>query len=330
MKRNLWDLVNKNNTFNITNKVGNENLLFNMFLSKTLTMFKYKGLPDTIPYEILENYLQTTGKVFIFKYADDLIALPIELNHDKVDYYNRPTTGNIFLNDENKLITVDLKDGVLISNDYLQLGFTELFNKYSYLINQSELTLYIANVWKRASKIISASDDATIQSAKEYVNKIENGDISVISTNPIFNDLNITTDNVTSVSLSELIQYDNYFKSNLFNEIGLSSNKDMKKERLITSEIEQNNNVIYPFVDNMIDSRKTGISKVNEMFNLNITVEFNSSWNEDTDPKEDSQTLETEPKEDSQTLETEPKEDSQTLENGSKEDEEETGGGEDW
>ena len=319
MKRNLWDLVNKNNTFNITNKVGNENLLFNMFLSKTLTMFKYKGLPDTIPYEILENYLQTTGKVFIFKYADDLIALPIELNHDKVDYYNRPTTGNIFLNDENKLITVDLKDGVLISNDYLQLGFTELFNKYSYLINQSELTLYIANVWKRASKIISASDDATIQSAKEYVNKIENGDISVISTNPIFNDLNITTDNVTSVSLSELIQYDNYFKSNLFNEIGLSSNKDMKKERLITSEIEQNNNVIYPFVDNMIDSRKTGISKVNEMFNLNITVEFNSSWNEDTDPKEDSQTLETEPKEDSQ-----------TLENGSKEDEEETGGGEDW
>lgn len=318
MKRNLWDLVNKNNTFNISNKVGNGNLLFNMFLSKTLTMFKYRGLPDSIPYEILENYLQTTGKVFIFKYDDDLIALPIELNHDKVDYYNRPTTGNVFINGENKLITVDLKDGVLISNDYLQLGFTELFNKYSYLINQSELTLYIANVWKRASKIISASDDTTIQSAKEYVNKIENGDISIISTNPIFNDLNITTDNVTSVSLSELIQYDNYFKSNLFNEIGLSSNKDMKKERLITSEIEQNNNVIYPFVDNMIDCRKTGISKVNEVFNLNISVEFNSSWNEDTEPKEDSQTLETEPKEDSQTLETEPKED-----------EENQGGGED-
>lgn len=318
MKRNLWDLVNKNNTFNISNKVGNENLLFNMFLSKTLTMFKYKGLPDSIPYEILENYLQTTGKVFIFKYADDLIALPIELNSDKVDYYNRPTTGNVFINGENKLITVNLKDGVLISNDYLQLGFTELFDKYCYLINQSELTLYIANVWKRASKIISASDDGTIQSAKEYVNKIENGDISIISTNPIFNDLNITTDNVTSVSLSELIQYDNYFKSNLFNEIGLSSNKDMKKERLITSEIEQNNNVIYPFVDNMIDCRKTGISKVNEMFNLNISVDFNSSWNEDTEPKEDSQTLDTEPKEDSQ-----------NLENGSKkEDKEEPGGGE--
>ena len=287
MKRNLWDIVNKNNTFSIDNKVGNENLLFNMFLSKTLTMFKYKGLPDSIPYEILENYLQTTGKAFIFKYDDDLIALPIELNSDKVDYYNRPTTGNVFINGENKLITVNLKDGVLISNDYLQLGFTNLFNKYSYLINQSELTLYIANIWKRASKIISASDDSTIQSAKEYVKKIENGDISIISTNPIFNDLNITTDNVTSVSLSELIQYDNYFKSNLFNEIGLSSNKDMKKERLITSEIEQNNNVIYPFVDNMIDCRKTGISKVNEMFNLNISVEFNSSWNEGTEPKED-------------------------------------------
>ena len=295
MKSNLWDIVNKNNNFNITNKTANENMLFNMFLSKTLTMFKYKGLPDSLSYEVLENYLQTTGKVFIFKYNEDIISLPIELNFDKVDYYNRPTKGNIFINGENKLITVNLKDGILISNDYLQLGFTNLFNKYSYLINQSELTLYIANIWKRASKIISASDDSTIQSAKEYVNKIENGDTSIITTNPIFNDLNINTDNVTSVSLSELIQYDNYFKSNLFNEIGLSSNKDMKKERLITSEIEQNNNNIYPFVDNMLECRKAGVEKVNEMFNLNISVKFNSSWNEDTEPKEDPQTLEETP-----------------------------------
>jgi len=290
MNNKLWDLVNKNSTFSIDNKTMNENLLYYMFLSKTLTMFNYQGLPSSIPYDMLEIYLQTTGKVFIFEHNGELISLPIKLNFDKVDYYNRPTTGNIFLNDEKKLITKDLKDGVLINNDYLQLGFNELFNKYSHIINQSELTLYIANIWKRASKIISASDDSTIQSAKEYVKKIENGDISIISTNPIFNDLNINTDNVTSVSLSELIQYDNYFKSNLFNEIGLSSNKDMKKERLITSEIEQNNNAIYPFVDNMIDCRKTGISKVNEMFNLNISVEFNSSWNNNTEPKEDDET----------------------------------------
>lgn len=288
MNNKLWDLVNKNSTFSIDNKAMNENFLYYMFLSKTLTMFKYQGLPDSIPYEILENYLQTTGKVFIFKHNGELIALPITLNYDKVDHYNRPTTGNIFLNDEKKLITMDLKDGVLINNDYLQLGFNELFNKYSYLINQSELTLYIANIWKRASKIISASDDNTIQSAKEYVKKIENGDISIISTNPIFNDLNINTDNVTSVSLSELIQYDNYFKSNLFNEIGLSSNKDMKKERLITSEVEQNNNVIYPFIDNMIDCREMGIQKLNEMFNLNVTVEFKSSWNNKPEEQEES------------------------------------------
>lgn len=288
MNKNLWDLVNKNNTFNINNSVANENLLHNLFLSKTLTMFKYEGLPESIPYEILENFLQTTGKTFIFKYNDKLIALPIDLDYNKVDYYNRPTTGTIFINGENKNISVDLKDGALISNDYLQLGFRELFNKYSYLINQSELTLYIANIWKRASKIISASDDSTIQSAKEFVKKIENGNISIISTNPIFNDLNINTDNVTSVSLSELIQYDNYIKSSLFNEIGLSSNKDMKKERLITSEVEQNNSSIYPFVDNMIDCRKKGIAKVNELFDLDISVEFNSSWNQETtEPKEE-------------------------------------------
>ena len=66
----------------------------------------------------------------------------------------------------------------------------------------------------------------------------------------------------------------------MFNEIGLNANFNMKKERMINREIDINTNSIYPLVDNMLDSRKTAIDKINEMYGLSITVELNSSWAE--------------------------------------------------
>lgn len=276
--KKLWDLVNYKNSYDVKSKKVNEQFIFTMLLSKTLTMFKYDNLPKTLPVEIIEYTLQTNGIGFVFKYGDDLICLPISLLYDEVDYYNRPIKGQVYFNDTKELKTVNLDTGVVIKNDYLNQGLTPLYNKFSSLIADSELTLYIANIWKRASKVISASDDQTIQSAREYVKKIEDGDISIISTNPILNDLNINTDNVTSVSINELIQYDNYIKSILYNEIGLSFNKSLKKERLITSEVEQDNNSIYPFIDNMYSCRVKGVEEINTKFDLDISVDFNSSW----------------------------------------------------
>ena len=52
----------------------------------------------------------------------------------------------------------------------------------------------------------------------------------------------------------------------------------MKKERLVTSEIETGLNSIYPLVDNMINCRKKALLEINEKFTTDIDVEFTSSW----------------------------------------------------
>ena len=64
----------------------------------------------------------------------------------------------------------------------------------------------------------------------------------------------------------------------MYKEIGLYSNDNMKKERLVKSEVENGLNSIYPLVDNMLNSRIEAIKKVNEKYNTNISVEFTSSW----------------------------------------------------
>ena len=84
--------------------------------------------------------------------------------------------------------------------------------------------------------------------------------------------------NNSGTTMTELIEYQQYLKATMYNEIGINANGNMKRERLITDEIEVNNEALYPLIDNMLDCRLEGLAKINEMFGTNITVELNSSW----------------------------------------------------
>ena len=277
-KKEKWDLLQGNINYSIENKRTNELGIVGSVLNKTLGMFSYGNLPDTLPPEEIEKILQRDGKVFIFNYGNDIVGVKIDLLYDEVDIYGRPLKGNIYLQDKRETVTVELSDGVLVSNDYLELGLLPVLEKYAKFINESEVTLYIANVWKRASKLILASDDLTLNSARTFINKMEQGEIGIISTNPIIDSLSVSNETVSTVSMSDLIQYDNYFKSLLYNEIGLSYNRQMKKERLITSEVEQEQESNKPIVENMLDCRTRGFEKVNNKFGLEIVVDVSESW----------------------------------------------------
>ena len=52
----------------------------------------------------------------------------------------------------------------------------------------------------------------------------------------------------------------------------------MKRESLNDDEIAANEDTLKPLIDDMLEQRQKGIDEVNKMFNLNITVSLNSSW----------------------------------------------------
>ena len=93
----------------------------------------------------------------------------------------------------------------------------------------------------------------------------------------LFRSVNNTTTN-GGVTLTELFEYEQYLKASMFNEIGLSANFNMKRERLTSAEVETNTDNLYPLVDDMLNNRRYALEKINEMYGLNITVQFNSSW----------------------------------------------------
>lgn len=277
-KRIFYDYMNGLALYKPSDKLNNINNLIRSFLNKTLTMFLYDGLPETIDYVELEKLLQIKGLAFITEYKDNLVVLPIDLLFDEVDVYGNALKGNVYLNDTREVKTMDIKDGVLIKNDYLGIGLMEIFKKYAFLINESTTTLYLSNLWKRTEKVFTANDDGTAESVKNYLEKVKNGELAIITTSLFYESINVKVPQSIGTSLHDLIEYDNYIKSQFYNEIGLYYYGNMKKERLITSEVEVGKSSVYPLVDNMLNSRRKGLKELNEKYNLNAKVEFTSSW----------------------------------------------------
>ena len=247
--------------------------------NKTMAMFKYHNLPDSIPCYELENLLQKNGFACVAKVESELYAFDGGLGGEP-DVYYRPTictVANPALNLSKDFVIN--KDCVIVKNDSNMVGLSHTISKYNTLITENEITILIALINSRMSIIFSGADSATKTSAEQYLNMIKQGKLGVISDNAFLESLSINMGNNTRNNVFEdLIRLNMYLKASLNNSIGLNSNTALKKERLITAEIDVNNTSLYPLIDDMLECRRIGVEKINELFGTEITVELNSSW----------------------------------------------------
>ena len=69
-----------------------------------------------------------------------------------------------------------------------------------------------------------------------------------------------------------------YYLASLMNELGLNSNYNMKREAINENESAMNDDILQPFIQNMLECRKKDFEKVNDMFGTNIEVELADVW----------------------------------------------------
>lgn len=263
--------------YNYKKKDLNMKRELDFLLSKTLSMFNYEGLPETIPQRELERQLQTKGYAFITKAKGKLYSFTGGLGGEP-DPYGNPTQIVVTNPALDFYKTLDLeKDGVLIRNDSMQNGIRHLLQKYIYMMNESEISMVVNSFNARFPTLLSAGDDRTRESAELYLKKVIDGDLGVIAENRLFEGINAQSAGGAGSMFTQLIEYQQYLKATLYNELGLEMNNNMKRERLTEDEVNITD-IIYPFVDNMRMNREKGIEEVNSMFSKEIEVGFDSIW----------------------------------------------------
>ena len=260
-------------------KTKNVNQLNNYMLAKTLSMFEYTGLPETIPAKELEKILQLKGFAFISEVDGKLYALSATKSGEQDAYGNclQVTIANVYLKFNKTLSIAD--DGVLFSNDEMDIGLYPLFEKCNTQLVENEINMTMWGFNSRTQKLLSAPDDKTAESANQYIKKIIDGELSVIGDNAMFDGVKVQPTNTgNGFNIQSMIEYHQYIKSVLFNEVGISSNFNMKRERLVSGEVEQSEDSLFPFVYNMLQCRQNAVKAINEKYGLNITVDFGSVW----------------------------------------------------
>lgn len=255
----------------------------NYMLNRTQQMFKYKGLPDSIPQRNLEVILQVNGNAIITKVKNQLYAFFGGLGGELNAYYlpTIATVANPYLN-FSKNLTID-KDCIVMTNDSLYQGLMPLFNKYASLLAETDISLRFASVNARIPEIVFADNDATCNSAKDYFRQIEDGkEMGIIGSKPFFEGVKTAdySSKTSATNIKDLIELQQYLKSNWFIDLGLNANYNMKREAINESESAMNEDALLPLIDDMLNCRKLGVDKINKMYGTSITVNLSSSWKE--------------------------------------------------
>lgn len=256
---------------------------YNMALTKTLKMFEYKGLPDTIPYRELEKILQLNSFAYWLKKDNKLYVFFGGLGGRPDEYY-RPTdfiVANPYLKFY-KVVKVN-DEGVLMWNDYAHLGMALMIRRYAELMAECDITLRFGLINSRLVSILTAMNDTAKASAEALLEDIEEGrKLGVIMGESILDDNGDVKvydyRKAQANDIKDVMELQQYLKASFWNDIGIQANYNMKREAINGNEAGMNEESLKPFVDDMLECRREALKKINEQFDTNITVEFSSSW----------------------------------------------------
>ena len=275
----------------VTDKSKSSASIINYMLARLQKMFKYSGLPDSIPRQYLENYLLVNGSCIIARDkknpSDPSIYAFVGAAGGEPDIYYRPTrymVANPSLNfsAEYYISSTDPNhepDAVLIRNDTMWQGLYPMMARYASLISENLLTIRTADVMLRVLALITAPDDSSRLAADQFLKDITDGHLASIAENRFLDGIRMQNPPSNNGSyLTQFIELHQYLVGSFYNEVGLNANYNMKREALSESETGLNDDSLMPLCEDMLRCRREDMQAVNSLFGTSIEVDFDSSW----------------------------------------------------
>lgn len=260
---------------------------------RTNCMFKYTGLPDTIPEPMLEYMLQIYGSVAIIEWNDSIYAMRGSFGGPPDPYYRpsqcviaNPALG---MSDTFKVINhlppfdktawESMPKCVRFLNDSQIQGLLPMFARYAVQMAENDVSIRSAQINSRQQTVIIADNGVEYESAIAYMRNLESGQLAAIGKRPFMEGVQVAESSGLRANLiTQLLELQQYLKASWYNEIGLNSNFNMKSTYVSSEEINASADIMLPLIDNMFEQRKMAVECINREFNLSLTVEKNSAW----------------------------------------------------
>lgn len=262
-------------------------MYFNDLLSCCMQVLIFDGLPESIDQTWFKMCLLTAGRVAFFRDTrgdGELRALDCAIAGEPDIYYMPREV--LIVNPAFKGYSYTLP----IHSDQVAVVYCRECDRYQYarntggmyplisstaqLLADNTASINVATKNMRLTNLIAADDSNTLKSILIAIKKMYDGEPMIAVEKSLIEKLEPIplTDHTNTQQLLQLLQVRQYIYSHFYEMIGLKTHDQMKKERLITAEIDEGAEVALFNVADMLASVTKGIAEVNRDFGTEITV----------------------------------------------------------
>lgn len=241
---------------------------YNKFSLLALNMFKWEGLPNSIKSRHIEKALFEYGMAFIYHDKDIGLVCYGATPSGNFNSHGEPT--QIFVHKHNGGITKLVSEGVLIRNNDLAIPTEYEVIDYARKMKEVEMSIDLNIKQQRFPYFIESNPNNRFSLEQAFKQKEDGTPVIFANKNLGLESLNVLALDTPYV-VDKLNQYKYELEREVLTTFGINNTFE-KKERLLTDEINSNNDFIDRNVDIMFDCRLEGIKEIKAKFGKEFKV----------------------------------------------------------
>lgn len=252
---------------------------YNRLKELAISAFEWKNLPETVDPRFLELALFNDGMAVFFE--DEVLGyLCLQtMVGGKLNVYRIPNIRTAYAqNGYNRKL--DGKDSVIIYNNNLHTNSVMDIELYANRLYEVQRAIDI-NIQAQKTPILILADENQRLTMKNLYHQYEGNEPF------IFGDKKLNPNDIKVLKTDAPLIADQLFqmKINIWNDaltyLGISNVNLVKKERMLMDEVQRNMGGTIASRFSRLNARKQACKQINEMFGLNIDVEYREDYDTD-------------------------------------------------
>lgn len=236
-----------------------------------LSLFEWENLPESCNARFLELTLFTYGRA-VFIYDDTLGFLNMRgTPSGTFNNYDEPIAYNVYSTIYNKMF--DKAECILIRNNYLERPTDSSVVLFASRLTEAERTID-TNIKAQKTPLLIRCDDKDRLSLKNIYSQYDGHEPVILGGKTI----NLDSLKVLKTDAPFIADKVQIYKKDIWNEaltfFGINNANSDKRERLITDEVNANNEVISINAQSMLLARLEACKQINDKYNLKVNVKM--------------------------------------------------------
>ena len=269
---------------------------FTTLTNKVCSLLVFDKLPEHVDDRFLKATLVLDGKICFTQFNQNIYALDGNVGGEP-NCYKEPTefiianpilgSKNVKIRHEDGSDKVDGLEGILVGLTPMDLelpgsmkgGLYRLIYTYAGLLADNLVSLNCAQINSRVQVAYVGETEAQANTAEKVLKDLYNGTPYKVLQQDILNKLTITpvASSGANTTIVSLIEAHAQIVSDFYSELGISYNSNRKRQYVGQAEAAMDTGMLGLNIDTIINTIRSGIDKVNELFGTDITVNVDAN-----------------------------------------------------